>query len=133
MEELKILSQKKVEIIDITFEIKKEIEKRKIKDGIVIIFIPHTTCGLILTENEPNLKKDFLDFFQEITKDFDFAHNKIDDNAQAHLLSAILGQEKTLIIKENKLVLGTWQSICLVELDGPRERKIYLKFLSENW
>ena len=66
---------------------------------------------------------------KKLAKDKDYEHNRIDNNAEAHLLSGLIGQSKIIPIKDNNLVLGTWQQIFLVELDGPRERKIVIHFL----
>lgn len=131
MEEIKIKTSTSFEIIDITDKIQEKIKEKDFKEGIVFIFIPHTTCALTLNENETNLKKDFFKFFQRLTNGIEFSHNLIDDNASSHLFSSLLSQEKFLLVENGKLILGTWQRLLLVELDGPRERKIYLKFLKK--
>lgn len=129
MEEIKIKTSFSLEVLDITDKIQERIKEKSFKDGILFVFVPHTTCGLILNENEENLKADFLNFFKKLTSGISFSHNLIDNNASSHLFSSILSQEKFFLVENQKLVLGTWQKILLVELDGPRERKIYLKFL----
>jgi len=128
---LNIVSQKHYQLIDITEKIKKEVEKSNINEGICLVFTPHSTCAIVLTENEERLKNDWLFFLQKQVKGLDFQHNQIDNNADAHILAGILGQEKTIPIYNGKLQLGTWQQIFLVELDGPRERKVVIKIIKE--
>ena len=132
MEELRVITHKRWEIIDLTEEINSLIKKKKFLNGLLLIFVPHTTCALFLMENESHLKDDFFNFFKKLIKDFDFSHNLIDSNGDSHLISSLLGQEKILIVKNQSLVLGPWQSLCLLELDGPRERRIYLEFLEKE-
>lgn len=127
MEELSVLTRKKHELVDITEKVKGIIEDSGIKDGLALIFVPHSTASVVLTENEKGLKEDWLKVLEKLVSDFDFVHNKIDDNADAHILSGLLGQGKTLIIENGKLILGSWQQIFLAEFDGPRTRKILVQ------
>ncbi len=124
MKELIIETNNRNEIIDITNDINKLID---IEDGICVIYVMHATAGLIINEYEPNIEKDYLSFFKHITSNQDFKHNKIDNNAEAHLLSALLGPSKQIIIKNSALLLSTWQKVLLCEFDGPRKRKIFIK------
>jgi len=96
---------------------------------LAVVFVPHSTAGLILTENEEGLKKDWISFLSSLVQKEELFHNKIDNNADSHLLSGLLGQNKILIIDSGHLLKGTWQQIFLVELDGPRERTIIIKIL----
>jgi len=73
------------------------------------------------------LKKDWLKILKKLVKGEAFEHDRIDNNAEAHLLSGLLGQGKTLPIKNGSLVRGTWQNIFLIELDGPRSRKVIIE------
>lgn len=132
MEEFKVETSSQFEIVDLTPQIEKILQEEELKEGLIFIFVPHTTCALILTENEENLKKDFLKLFKKLTENIEFSHNLIDDNASAHLFSSLFGQEKLLMVENQKLVLGTWQRLCLLELDGPRQRNVYLKFIKTS-
>lgn len=124
METFTVRTTKGREIIDITAKVEKVVSGSGVKEGICLIFVPHATAALVLNEYEPNLEKDFLSFFGKSFPKGDWAHNRIDDNAEAHLASATLGQGKTLPISGSRLVRGTWQNILLCEFDGPRERKV---------
>ncbi len=129
LEKIDIFTKDRYELVDITGKIKEIIKQSKIQNGLAIIFVPHSTAGIILTENEEGLKKDWLKFLEKIVSNFDFNHNKIDDNADSHILSGINGQEKILLIENGSLVQGTWQQIFLAEFDGPRTRTIIVKII----
>lgn len=127
MERFEVQSKERYELINITDRVEAIVEKSKIKNGLVFVFIPHSTAGIVLTEDEPGLKKDWLDFLKKIVSGFDFLHNRIDNNADSHILSGLIGQGKTLPVENGQIVRGTWQDIFLVELDGPRSRKVLIK------
>ena len=136
-----VSSSKRQELINITEEVEKAVSESKTKEGICFVVVPHSTAALVLTENEEGLKKDWLKFLNRLVKSKDFSakggptpgweHNRIDDNADSHILAGILGQGKVLPIENGKLQRGTWQQIFLVELDGPRERKVIVKIIKE--
>jgi len=125
--EFLVSTKNRYQLIDITEKVEEIIRESKIKEGICLIFTPHSTAGIILTENENGLKEDWLSLFKKLTSGIDFLHNQIDDNADSHILSGLLGQEKVLAIQDGELIRGTWQQIFLVEFDGPRNRKVIVK------
>lgn len=129
IKEINVSSKNRYQLIDITDKVEGIIRESKVKHGLVLVFAPHSTAGIILTENESGLKEDWLQILKKIVSGLDFLHNRIDDNADSHILSGLLGQGKTLIIENNELIRGTWQQIFLVELDGPRSRRIVVKFI----
>jgi len=128
MKELIIKTKYKSEVIDITNLIKEEVIKSGIKDGIVSIFCAHTTAGIIIFENsDSSLKRDLLSFIDEIVPNKNYSHS----NAKAHLKASFLKSDITLIINNATPILGQWQGIYLVEFEGPRERKIYIKVIGD--
>jgi len=130
--ELKVSTENRYQLIDITEEVERIVKESKIKDGLVLIFVPHSTSGILLTENEKGLKNDWLKIFKKLISGIDFEHNKIDDNADSHLLSGLIGQGKILPIKDGEIIRGTWQQIFLAEFDGPRERKVIVEIIAKN-
>ena len=126
-----VSSSERYQLIDITNQVEKIVNENRVKEGICLVFVPHSTCAIILTENEEGLKNDWLRVLQKQVEGLNFKHNQIDDNADSHILAGILGQGKTIPIENGKLIRGTWQQIFLVELDGPRERKIIVKIISQ--
>lgn len=117
-------TRKRVEVVDITDEVAKRIDE----GNACLIFVGHATAAIIINEYEPNIKADYEKFFSNLAKG-EWSHNSIDNNAEAHLLSALISPSILVPIKNKKLDLGTWQRIMLVELDGPRKRKITVKII----
>ena len=130
--EFSVATEKRYQLVNITQEVEEMVEESGIKDGLVLVFVPHSTAGIILTENEERLKNDWLEIFKKLTSGIDFLHNQIDDNADSHILSGLVGQGRVLPIKDGKIVRGTWQQILLAEFDGPRERKVIMEIIGKN-
>ena len=127
---LKINTNKKFEIIDITSKINESID---IEEGIISIFSKHSTSAIVVNENERGLLKDFESTLDNlITDKFSYQHDRIDNNARSHLKSFLLSSSECLPIKNGRLDLGTWQSVFFVELDGPRaSRMVTLTMVGE--
>jgi secondary thiamine-phosphate synthase enzyme len=120
----------RTELVDITDRVRAVVNESGIKDGICIITTRHTTSGIIVNENERGLRGDILDMLEALVpENKKYAHNSIDNNADAHLRAVLLGMSETIPIEGGHLVLGTWQSIFFVELDGPRNRKVHIKII----
>ncbi|MEM2974758.1 MAG: secondary thiamine-phosphate synthase enzyme YjbQ [Candidatus Micrarchaeia archaeon] len=124
MESFTVNTKQKTDLINITDEVERIVSKSGVKEGTCLVFVPHATAGVIINENEPNIKQDILFLLERSVQNKEWAHNKIDDNAEAHLKSILVGQGKSLPIHNGKLVRGTWQEIMLCEFDGPRTRRI---------
>jgi secondary thiamine-phosphate synthase enzyme len=130
IKEFSISSKDRYQLIDITSEVEEVVADSGAKDGLCLVFVPHSTAAIVLTENEEGLKKDWLIVLKKLVSGFDFLHDRIDNNADSHILSGLLGQGKTLPIEKGRLIRGTWQQIFLAELDGPRERRVSVSVLS---
>ncbi len=126
MKEIIIKTNYKSEIIDITKEIKETVIKSGIKKGIVTVFCAHSTSSLVIFENaDASLKRDLLGMLKNIVPPKNYTHS----NATAHLKASLLKSDITLIVENAHILLGKWQNIYLVEFDGPRERKLYVKVI----
>ncbi|MGB9199957.1 secondary thiamine-phosphate synthase enzyme YjbQ [Methanobacterium sp.] len=122
---LDIKTDKRIEIKDITQEIQLIVKQSHCKNGIVNIYSKHSTSGIVINENETGLIKDFKSALEDLVPvEGNYNHNCIDNNADSHIRSFIIGSSETVPLYNGKLDLGTWQSIFFVELDGPRNRKI---------
>ena len=128
--EFNIPTENRYQLVDITQEIEEIIEESKIKEGLVLVFVPHSTAGIVLTENEKGLKNDWLEIFKKLTSGIDFQHNRIDNNADSHILSGLIGQGRVLPVKDGKIQRGTWQNVFLAEFDGPRRRRVIVEIVS---
>jgi len=130
--EFQISTQKRYQLIDITSKVEKIVRESGVEEGLVLVFVPHSTAGVLLTENESGLKEDWLKLFEKIVTGIDFLHNRIDDNADSHLLSGLIGQGRVLPIQNGNILRGTWQEIFLAEFDGPRGRKVVVKIIGKK-
>ncbi|RLI93214.1 MAG: YjbQ family protein [Candidatus Altiarchaeales archaeon] len=132
MPEIHVKTNRRMELIDITDMINSIIAKSEVGDGIALIFTKHTTVALIVNENEAGLISDIEASLKRLIPKLDYKHDRIDNNADSHLRSILLQSSIVLPIKSSHLDLGTWQRVILIELDGPRERTVTIKLLSEN-
>lgn len=129
---LDVETDKRVEIIDITSQLKSALVKTGMKTGVVHVFSKHSTAGVVINENEKGLVEDFKDALESLVpQNREYRHNRIDNNADAHIRSFITGSSETVPVENSALSLGTWQSVFFVELDGPRSRKVTLTFIGE--
>ena len=127
---IELNTSKKRELVDITQPVEEFVQNSNVKDGICVVYVPHATGALIVNENEAGLKEDILNFIEKLVPKNQYLHNRIDDNAEAHIVSSIIGTEKTFIIEKGELIRGTWQNIFFVELDGPRKnRQVAIKVI----
>jgi len=121
---LTVSSSSRQQFIDITREVIHFVEDSSIKDGILMISVPHATAAIVVNENERGLLNDILTRIREIfPQSSQYAHNQIDDNADAHLAATFLGHSRTFPVENHQIIRGTWQNIFVVELDGPRTRR----------
>jgi len=125
---LTIETSKSKEIVDITDEVKGIIYDLKVKDANCFLFITHTTAALTTADLDPGTDLDFLDFLEKITPKMNFRHPHNPAHTPDHILSSIVGSSLVLPVEDGRLVLGTWQRIVLVELDGPRSLTVIVSF-----
>ncbi len=132
-EEISLKTHKRLEVIDLTPTIKSWVSKHSADRGILSIYVPHTTAAIAVNEAESGLLDDILALLSELTKPDSprWKHNIIDNNAHAHLSNILVGHSATIPVAGGALVLGTWQRILFIELDGPRDRRVFLTFIGE--
>jgi secondary thiamine-phosphate synthase enzyme len=131
-EVLELETTDKVEIIDITGNINTAIAESGIRKGLVNIYSKHSTSGIFINENESGLLEDFKDIIHLIVPtNGNYQHNRIDNNADSHLRSFLIGCNETIPLEDAKLSLGTWQSVFFLEFDGPRTREITITIIGE--
>jgi secondary thiamine-phosphate synthase enzyme len=128
---LELTTSRRVELRDITREVKAVLAKTGIKKGLLNIYSRHSTSGLVINENESGLVSDFQETLEKlIPRGADYHHDRIDNNADSHIRGFFLGGSQTIPV-EGDLMLGTWQSIFFVELDGPRQRKLTITVIGD--
>lgn len=123
-ETMTLSTSRRFQLIDITKDVEDIVKRSNVKDGICIVFAPHATGAIIANENEVGLVDDITMFIKELTQvNREWRHNRIDDNAHAHIGSAIISSERVFPVINGKLLRGTWQNIFFVEMDGPRMQR----------
>jgi len=120
-------SRKRSEVIDVTEEVRKAVRNSGVKNGMALIYTPHTTAGLIINEAESGLLEDIILALDEIVPRISYKHDRIDNNADAHIKASIVGNSAVIPVENSDLVLGTWQRILFVEFDGPRRRRVLVR------
>jgi len=130
MQEINIKTSKKEEIIDITQQVELIVSESGIKDGLCVVYSPHTTAGITINEDaDPDVKQDILMSLNNIVKELDFKH--MEGNSSAHVKTSLMGKSQTIIINNNSLALGTWDGIYFCEFDGARSRKVFVEILKK--
>lgn len=121
----------RVEFKDITDLIQKVVSESGVQSGTCFLFVPHTTAALLINENDdPGLQRDLDNFLKLLApRDRDYHHN--DGNCDAHLKAAVIGNSKSLLIENGRLILGRWQGVFLCEFDGPRRRELRIKVVTD--
>jgi secondary thiamine-phosphate synthase enzyme len=123
MKSLTVKSKAREEMIDITGEVERQLPGEG--DGVVVVFVQHTTCGLTVNENaDPDVQTDMLGFLRRLIPQHEPNFKHGEQNSDAHIKSSLVGSSVTVPFENGKLLLGRWQGIYLCEFDGPRERKV---------
>ncbi len=120
---VEIETESRLTTVDITDEIGAAVGG-DFENGIVSLFVEHTTAALLVQENEPRLRGDLESFLSSVVPDSGHAHDELDGNADAHLRAALIGPSVTIPVVNGELALGRWQSVFLLECDGPRTRRV---------
>lgn len=112
------------DFVDITDRVAEAVSESGVKDGLCVIFTPHTTAAVTINENaDPDVQRDLVTGLNGLAfEKMKFLHGE--GNSPAHLKSSLVGCSETVIVEDGRLVLGTWQGIYLCEFDGPRTRKV---------
>lgn len=129
LKEITIKTNTQTQFLDITTQVQKVVGESGITEGLCCVFVPHTTAGVTINENaDPSVKQDIV---MELDKVIPFNDNysHLEGNSAAHIKASIIGSSVNIPVKNNYLLLGTWQGICFCEFDGPRTRKFYVKIV----
>lgn len=124
-----ISTEEKQTFITIDDHLQQALSKSGVKNGIMVVFCPHTTAGITINENgDSDVKKDLiLGLNQTFPNKAEYRH--MEGNSDAHIKSSVVGASETLIILKGRLILGTWQSLYFCEFDGPRNRNFFVKII----
>lgn len=129
MNVLEVRTTQRRQMVDITAQVARVVSGEGAVQGLCHVYVPHTTAAVVINENaDPDVPRDLLAAYQKMVPDMHFAH--AEGNSDAHLLSTLLGESVTISIEGGRLQLGTWQGIFFVELDGPRNRKVWVSLIA---
>ena len=130
MQQLTVSTSRKTELADITRKVQAIVTEMSVTDGVLYLFCPHTTAGLTLNENwDADVQHDMLLTIDGHIVPPDSRHRHAEGNSPAHIKASLFGSSIFVFVEKGQLQLGQWQGIYLAEFDGPRRRKVWLKFL----
>ena len=132
MENIKLKTTKRIDLVEITGEIGKAVAKSKITDGVCFVFCPHTTAGLTINENaDHSVKQDIINSLNKLVPaNAGYAH--AEGNSDSHIKSSLFGSSLTVLVENGQLALGTWQGLYFCESDGPRSREVWVKIIENH-
>lgn len=131
MQSISIKSTRRRELIDISHDIAQVVEASAVKEGLCVLWVPHTTAAVTINENaDPTVKRDILMGLERfVPANEGYLHGE--GNSDSHIQSSLFGPSLTLIVANGRLVLGTWQGVYFCEFDGPRTRTLHVKVMGD--
>ena len=126
MQTLTLSTGQRTEFVDITGRVQAAVGELGMREGVVTLFVPHTTAGITINENaDPDVTADIIAALEKVIP-WRASYRHSEGNAAAHVKASLMGASVHVPVANGRLRLGTWQGIYLCEFDGPRERKIWL-------
>lgn len=125
-----LTTQSRCTLVDITGQVREMLGESGIRDGICVVYSPHTTAGILINENcDPDVVRDTLLWMEQtVPKNYPrFRHGE--GNSDSHIKTNMVGSSVTVLVENGDLCLGTWQGIFFAEFDGPRTRQVWCKFI----
>lgn len=131
IQEISVQTDGQIQLLEITREVQRVVTQAGVKDGIALLFVPHTTAAVTINENaDPDVAADMVQGLSRLVPLHDnYRHQE--GNSAAHIKSSMIGVSEQLIIRNGKLFLGIWQGIYFCEFDGPRTRKLCIKLITD--
>jgi secondary thiamine-phosphate synthase enzyme len=132
MNTLTVQTTARIQMIDITDSLEALLREQGLRDGLCVVFVPHTTAAVTINENaDPDVLRDITAAMGKLVP-ADGSYRHREGNADAHVKASLFGASEMLIVEGGRLVLGTWQSVFFCEFDGPRTRKALVKFMADH-
>ena len=124
---INVETRTRIEMVDMTSSVQKEVSKSDISDGVCMVYVPHTTAGVTINEGaDPSVCQDILTKLTEMVPP-DAGYRHMEGNSDSHIKASLVGNSVSVLVENGRLVLGTWQKIFFCEFDGPRSRKTYFR------
>jgi len=129
MDHLTLKTTQRQQIVDLTPLLVKYLAEHRFRDGLLLVYSPHTTAGISVNENaDPSVKNDITRCLSRLVPQ-DAGYSHAEGNADAHIKGSLINFSQTFMVENGKLLLGTWQGVFFMEFDGPRRREVWLKFV----
>jgi secondary thiamine-phosphate synthase enzyme len=123
-------TQSRQQIVDLTPVVQRHLSRRKINEGMLILYVPHTTAAITINENyDADVKHDLLEKLSTLVPESEDYYRHDEGNSDSHVKTALVGNSATLLIENGNLLLGPWQGVYFCEFDGPRERRVIVKIV----
>lgn len=133
LDSFRISTSRSLCFTDITSKVRHIIRKSGCRNGITVVFTPHTTAGITINENaDPHVLNDLTWKFRDMVPPDEVEYLHAEGNSHSHVLSSLIGASETFIINDGNLLLGTWQGIYFCEFDGPRTRTVQVKIIRDS-
>ncbi len=130
---IKVRSREREQLVEITSEVQQKLNEAGLREGICVLFVQHTTAGLTVNENaDPDVPRDMLHALRGLVPQHGMGFRHAEGNSDSHLKASFFGSSVTVPFEGGELLLGRWQGIFLCEFDGPRERQIIIKVMSNE-
>lgn len=124
---LKVRSHQREELVEFTDQVQDNLKESGAKEGVVVLYVQHTTAGLTVNENaDPDVPRDMLHALRTLIPQHGMGFRHGEENSDSHIKASLVGSSVTIPFAEGKLLLGRWQGIFLCEFDGGRERKVIM-------
>ncbi len=129
MDSLTVKTARREQFVDITREVQEYLSSRNLQNGVLTLYCPHTTAGLTINEGaDPSVVRDIMVTLERlIPRSGDYHHSE--GNSDAHIKTSLMGPSLQVVVEKGRLALGTWQKIFFTEFDGPRSRKVWIKWI----
>lgn len=129
---LSVKTGAKTEMIDITSKVQGELKKSGVKNGVCMLYVPHTTAAVTINEGaDPSVRSDIMTILNRIVP-WEAQYRHLEGNSPAHIKSTLIGASEMIGVENGALAMGTWQAIFFCEFDGPRNRKLHVRFISDK-
>jgi len=129
MQEFTVKTARRCQFLDVTAQVRKAVTQSGVKEGVCVVYVPHTTAGVTINENaDPDVPADIIRTLDRLVpRSGDYAHRE--GNADSHVKATTVGASQSIPITEGRLHLGTWQGVFFCEFDGPRTRRLCVQIL----
>ena len=130
---LKVKTTSRTEFVDITTDVENLVRSAGFKEGLCMVYVPHTTAAVTINESaDPSVKADVLMVLNDIIP-WEASYRHLEGNSPAHIKSSLVGASELIAVEKGRLALGTWQGVFFCEFDGPRSRKVHVRLMEQQF